>query len=403
MPSSERIHIAFFGARNAGKSSLVNAITNQELSIVSDIPGTTTDPVKKSMELLPLGPICIIDTPGIDDEGELGEKRIERTYDVLDKTDIAILVSDAMGSLKQTIAESKLKEMFKEKNIPYIIVQNKIDLVPNNIKEMIKAEVLDNEILVSAKTGENIDLLKHKIGLIIPEKQKVRKLISDFVDTADTVVLVTPIDESAPKGRIILPQQMVLREILDLGATAIVCQPNQLKQTLANINVKPKLVITDSQVFAEVDKMVTYDIPLTSFSILMARYKGNLDIVVRGAKALASLKTGDRVLISEGCTHHRQCNDIGSVKMPNWIEEYTGAKLVYEYTSGQTFVKKPEEYKLIIHCGGCMLGDKEVSNRLDICEKANVPIVNYGVAIAQMKGILCRALALFPETAQLLD
>ena len=379
LSSSERIHIAFFGAVNSGKSSLINAITNQEISLVSEIPGTTVDPVKKSMELMPIGQVCIIDTPGIGDEVEMSESRIERLYDILDKTDIAILVSDAMGSLKQTIAESKLKEMFREKNVPYIIIQNKIDLVPDNIKAMIKAEVLDNEILLSTVTGENIDLLKEKIAILAPKKQKVKKLISDFVDTGDTVIVVTSDTEYAKRGSLAMPSQMIIREILDLRAVSIVCGVRQLKSILDNLKDKPKLVISDMKAIEEVDKMVTYDIPLTSIDILLDRYKGTLEMAIKGAKALSMVKDGDKILIYEGCMQHRQYAGDICGQIQRWIEKQYNVKPNFDYISGSSFVSKPENYKMIIHCNGCMLGDKERLSRLTDCDSMGVPILTYDV------------------------
>lgn len=382
--NSERIHIGFFGMRNAGKSSLVNRITSQELSVVSNIKGTTTDPVKKAMELLPLGPVVIIDTPGFDDEGELGEKRVDKTRQILRSVDIAVLVADSTVGL--TATDRELIELFGEHKTPYIIAANKTD-----IKEL----SIENAISVSAKTGFGIDKLKEALAKIKPQKEKV--IVSDLISEGDVVLLVTPIDESAPKGRLILPQQLVLRDILDSHAIAVVCQDTELKSALSALGNNPKLVITDSQVFGKVAKDVPSGVPLTSFSILMARYKGELNDLISGAKALRSLRDGDKVLISEGCTHHRQCKDIGTVKMPNWIKDFSGSVPDFRFTSGGEFPDSLNEYKVVVHCGGCMLNEKEMLRRTEICKKENVPIVNYGIAIAYMNGILKRSLEIFPD------
>lgn len=390
--SAERIHIGFFGLRNAGKSSLVNAVTGQSLSIVSDVKGTTTDPVKKAMELLPLGPVVIIDTPGIDDEGTLGEKRVEKTNEILSKIHIAILVTDV--SVDLTAKEKELIELFKKRDIPYIVAYNKSDVSEKEIS------LKENEILVSALKGENINLLKEKIGQLAKTVSSPRYIVYDKLNEGDTVIMVTPIDESAPKGRIILPQQLTLREILDRNCTAIVCQPEQLKGTVEGLKNKPKLVITDSQVFGKVAEILPSDIVLTSFSILMARYKGDLDVLVDGANKLSKIKDGDKVLISEGCTHHRQCNDIGTVKMPQWIRNFTKSEPEFSFTSGGEFPDDLSEFSLIVHCGGCMLNEKEMKYRLTCAKAQGVPIVNYGVAIAQMHGILKRSLEIFPEIAE---
>ncbi|MGN0532183.1 MAG: [FeFe] hydrogenase H-cluster maturation GTPase HydF [Eubacterium sp.] len=385
--SALRIHIGFFGMRNAGKSSLVNAITNQEISVVSDIKGTTTDPVKKSMELLPLGPVLIIDTPGLDDEGELGEKRIATAKKILSQSDIAVLVVDSTIGLRER--EKELIEEFESRNLPYITAYTKADLIQQ------KKALKDNEIYVSSTQGTGVNELKELIGRFSQDMKKERKIIADILSPDDVVILVTPIDESAPKGRLILPQQQVLREILDIHCTAIVCQPEELSQTINKLAVKPKIVVTDSQAFEFVSKIVPSDIMLTSFSILFARYKGRLDVLVNGAKAIDGLKNGDRVLISEACTHHRQCNDIGTVKLPNRIEEYTGVKPQYSFTSGGEFPKNAKDFSLIIHCGGCMINEREMNNRLDIAEAQKVPIVNYGVALAHINGLLNRCLEPF--------
>lgn len=390
--SAERIHIGFFGLRNAGKSSLVNAVTGQSLSVVSDVKGTTTDPVKKAMELLPLGPVVIIDTPGIDDEGTLGEKRVEKTNEILSKIHIAILVTDV--SVDLTAKEKELIELFKKRDIPYIVAYNKSDVSEKEIS------LKENEILVSALKGENINLLKEKIGQLSKTVSSPRYIVYDKLNEGDTVIMVTPIDESAPKGRIILPQQLTLREILDRNCTAMVCQPEQLKGTVEGLKNKPALVITDSQVFGKVAEILPSDVVLTSFSILMARYKGDLDVLVDGANKLSKIKDGDKILISEGCTHHRQCNDIGTVKMPQWIRNFTKSEPEFSFTSGGEFPDDLSEFSLIVHCGGCMLNEKEMKYRLTRAKEQGVPIVNYGVAIAQMHGILKRSLEIFPEIAE---
>lgn len=387
--SAQRIHIGFFGMRNAGKSSLVNAITNQEISVVSDVRGTTTDPVKKAMELLPLGPVLIIDTPGLDDEGELGEKRILRAKKVLSQTDIAVLVVDSLVGLKTE--EKELIKEFENRKLPYVTVYTKADLITS------KKEISENAIYVSSATKEGIEELKELLGKFSKELKNDKHLISDFLEPGDVVILVTPIDESAPKGRIILPQQQVLREVLDSHCTSVVCQCEELTSALELLNKKPKIVVTDSQVFEDVAEKLDEDILLTSFSILFARYKGNLADLVNGAKAIDSLKPGDKVLISEGCTHHRQCNDIGTVKMPKWIEEYTGVKPDYSFSSGGEFPDDLSDYSLIIHCGGCMINEKEMKARTQKAKSQNVPIVNYGVAIAHMHGILRRSLKIFDD------
>ncbi len=389
-PSGERVHIAFFGLRNAGKSSLVNAVTGQALSVVSDVKGTTTDPVKKAMELLPVGPVVIIDTPGIDDEGSLGELRVKKATEILSKTDVAVLVHDS--SVDFTHAEEELISVFRERKIPFVTAFNKSD-------EKIKtAPAKENEIAVSAKNGTNINELKELIAKYAKGRENTKPLVSDLINAGDTVVLVVPVDKAAPKGRLILPQQMVLRDILDSGAVGIVCRDSELSLTLSKLISPPSLVITDSQVFGFVSSVLDKDIPLTSFSILMARYKGELPGLIKGAQTLSSLKDGDKVLISEGCTHHRQCGDIGSVKIPAWIEKFTGAKPQYSFTSGGEFPADPGEYKLVIHCGGCMLNEKEMHSRQARCENAGVPMVNYGIAIAHMHGILEKSTEVFKKT-----
>ena len=383
--SAERVHIAFFGLRNVGKSSLVNAVTGQELSVVSDVKGTTTDPVKKAMELLPLGPVVIIDTAGIDDEGELGSLRIQKSKEVLDITDIAVLVTEADREL--TEPEKELAYTFKTKKLPFIIVLNKADLAPYRKEK-------DNEILVSAKEGTNILKLKEKLAGLIPDKSE-KYILKDLVNKGDTVILVMPIDESAPKGRIILPQQEVLRELLEIGCITLCVQDGELKESLSKLKSPPSLVITDSQVFKKVSEIVPDDIRLTSFSILFARYRGGLAKMLEGADMLSKLKDGDRVLISEGCTHHRQCEDIGTVKLPRWIREYSGASPHFEFTSGGTYPDDLTSYKLIVHCGGCMLNEAAMKSRIGKAVSAGIPIVNYGMAIAEMTGILKRAMKVF--------
>ncbi len=376
-PSSNRIHISFFGRRNAGKSSLVNAVTNQNLAVVSDVAGTTTDPVSKAMELSPLGPVVITDTAGIDDEGGLGALRIEKTNEVIRKTDIAVIVIDV--NLELSNYEKELMAVFKEKNIPTLIVYNKCD----------DKDITKDALCVSAKTGRNIDLLKEKIASLKPCENPMR-LVGDFINKGDVVIFVTPIDESAPKGRLILPQQQAIRDVLDIGGVSVVVQPSELKQALDSL--KPALVVTDSQVFGMVSQIVPESIPLTSFSILMARVKGLLESAVEGAHILDTLKDGDRVLISEGCTHHRQCKDIGTVKLPKLIEKHTGAKINFEFTSGGTFPEDLREYALVVHCGGCMLNDAAMRSRVECAASQNVPITNYGTAIAHINGILERSI-----------
>lgn len=384
-PSGERVHIAFFGKRNAGKSSIVNAVTGQNLCVVSDIKGTTTDPVYKSMELLPLGAVMIIDTAGFDDCGELGEMRIQKTMQVLNKTDIAVLVTDSDSPDKY---EAELLSLFRDKNIPYIIVRNKCDLLD---------EIPENNMLyTSTLTGYNINLLKEKLARMI--KPDNSRLIGNLVKPDDFVILVTPIDESAPKGRMILPQQQAIRDILDSRACCIVIQETQLKHTLERIT--PSLVITDSQAFKSVSAQTPEYIPLTSFSILMAKYKGFLDTAVDGVSKIKSLNDGDKILISEGCTHHRQCKDIGTVKLPNWLREYTGKDLEFSYSSGTEFPEDLSQYSLVIHCGGCMLNAREVQSRMQRAVSQKVPFTNYGISIAYMNGILNRSLEIFPELAE---
>lgn len=385
--SAERPHIAFFGRRNAGKSSVVNAVTNQRISLVSDTLGTTTDPVQKAMELLPLGPVVIIDTPGFDDEGALGALRVERTREVLRKTDIAVLVVDAQIGL--TDADQALLDAFSTRGLPYVIAYNKSDL----LTQIPNAE--QNELYLSALTGKGIEELKEKLANLVRLADQEKYIVADLVNEGDTVVLVIPIDASAPKGRIILPQQQTLRELLDHHCAVVCCQPSELKTTIAALDPKPVLVITDSQAFGRVSADTPSDIPMTSFSILFARYKGSLEGLIRGAKALKSLKDGDRVLISEGCTHHRQCGDIGTVKLPAWIKAYSGSDPVFDFSSGGGFPDDLSVYRVIVHCGGCMLNEKEMQYRQLAAKKAGVPMVNYGIAIAAVHGVLDRALQPF--------
>ena len=393
--SADRIHIGFFGLRNAGKSSLVNAVTGQALSVVSDVAGTTTDPVKKAMELLPLGPVVVIDTPGLDDEGMLGELRVQKAREVLATVHIAVLVVDATKGMSEL--DHTLVSLFEERKIPYIIALNKCDLLPT------PPAVEGNRYPVSATTGNGVHELKEAIAANAKGTGNTRKLVADLLAPDDLVVLVIPIDESAPKGRLILPQQNTIRDILDSHCTVVACQDTELKKTLSMLAVRPALVITDSQAFGRVAKDVPADVPLTSFSILFARFKGDLPSLVKGAAALSRLKDGDKVVIAEGCTHHRQCGDIGSVKIPRWVEQFSGAKPVYTFTSGGEFPHDLSDCKLIIHCGGCMLNEKEMQHRMEIAAKAGVPMVNYGVAIAHMHGILKQSLAPFPDVLKMLE
>lgn len=393
-PSGERLHIGFFGVRNAGKSSLVNAVTNQELSVVSDIKGTTTDPVYKSMELLPLGPVMIIDTPGFDDCGQLGELRIKKTKEILNRTDIAVLVTDASAGLTGT--DRELIRLFAAREIPYIIVYNKSDIAP-------KSDLKSNEISVSALDKTNINQLKELIGTLVKTESEKLKIVGDLIQPNDFVILVVPIDSAAPKGRLILPQQQTIRDILEAGAVPVVTRETELAETLRNTGKKPAMIITDSQAFGMVSKIVPEDIPLTSFSILMARYKGFLRDAVKGAAAIGKLRDGDKVLISEGCTHHRQCEDIGTVKLPKWLAEYTGAELQLEFTSGREFPEDLSGLSLVIHCGGCMLNEKDMKFRRKAAAAQNIPFTNYGTAIAFMKGTLERSTAIFPAIAAELE
>lgn len=437
-PSAQRVHIGFFGMRNAGKSSVVNAVTGQALSLVSDTKGTTTDPVKKTMELLPIGPVVIIDTPGIDDEGNLGKLRVERALSVLNEIDVGVLVVDGTVGIRKY--DKDIINNFRKRKIPYIVAINKKDIINNNglicdegtfeksdkkvlsnlaeigdekslsnlneigDKKVLKnwgetgdKEVIQNLIYVSAKENENIYQLKELIGKVATKGQKDKKILEGLIDKDDIVVLVVPIDESAPKNRLILPQQMVLREILDTHATSIVTQVEQLETTLKTLKKSPKLVITDSQAFNRVAKIVPQDIELTSFSILLARFKGILSEAVKGAEYIEKLQDDDTVLISEGCTHHRQCNDIGTVKLPNWIKKYTGKNLNFKFTSGGEFPADLSKYALVIHCGGCMLNEKNVTARYEMAKDQNIPISNYGITISYLNGILTRCVNMFPE------
>ena len=388
-PTGDRVHIGFFGRRNAGKSSIVNAVTGQELSVVSDTKGTTTDPVSKAMELLPMGPVTIIDTPGFDDEGALGEKRVQRTRQVLNRTDVAVLVVDGRAGLLD--CDRQLIELFRQKSIPYVVAWNKSDLIPP------EQECPPDALRVSAKTGENIFALKERIAHLGNAEEQKLQLVGNLVQPGQLAVLVIPIDKAAPKGRLILPQQQVLRDILDADGEAICVKEDRLTETLGKLREKPAVVITDSQVFDTVAAQVPTDIPLTSFSILMARKKGLLEEAVRGAAAIDRLKDGDTVLISEGCTHHRQCDDIGTVKIPRWLGNYTGKQLNIATSSGKSFPEELEDYQLVIHCGGCMLSEREVRYRMKCAQDQKVPITNYGIAIAYMKGILRRSIAMFPK------
>ena len=426
-PSADRVHIGFFGRRNAGKSSIVNKVTGQELAVVSDVKGTTTDPVSKAMELLPMGPVVIIDTPGIDDEGHLGELRVRKAKQVLNRVDVAVLVVDA--TVGKTSVDEELIHIFKEKEIPYLVVYNKVDLLKtkdgnrissdNNlnrnthagaVKESSVSQKQDHEtqnteqsIYASAATGQNIYELKEKIAsLAVTDELKLR-LVGDLLEPSDFAILVVPIDKAAPKGRLILPQQQTIRDVLEAGAAAIVIKEDELSNTLETLGKKPKLVITDSQVFARVSEETPEDIWLTSFSILFARFKGNLKTAAAGAAALDRLKDGDKILISEGCTHHRQCDDIGTVKLPRWIRNYTGKELEFEYSSGRDFPEDVTKYSLIVHCGGCMLNEREMRYRQKCALDQEIPITNYGIAIAYMQGILKRCVEMFPDVRKELD
>lgn len=392
-PSSERIHIGFFGRRNAGKSSLVNAVTGQNLSVVSNVAGTTTDPVKKAMELLPLGPVVMIDTPGLDDEGSLGELRIQKAEAMLQNVNLAVVVVDATIGMKEE--EEKLLTMLQNRKIPYLIAMNKADLSPQNVEKAGLESV--PTVWVSAATGYHVQELKEKLARLGMAQKSERVLVRDLLEPGDLVVLVVPIDEAAPKGRLILPQQQTIRDILDAGAISVVCKEDELEITLRKLCTKPRLVITDSQAFHKVSSIVPREVLLTSFSILFARYKGELDVLRKGVFALDTLKDGDKILMAEGCTHHRQCGDIGSVKIPALIRKTTGKNPVFEFTSGGDFPKNLEDYALVIHCGGCTLTEQMMKTRLQTCETMGVPVTNYGMAIAHMNGILERSMEVFGE------
>ena len=405
-PSADRVHIGFFGRRNAGKSSIVNKVTGQELAVVSDVKGTTTDPVSKAMELLPMGPVVIIDTPGIDDEGYLGELRVLKAKQVLNRVDVAVLIVDA--TVGKTSVDEELIRIFKEKEIPYLVVYNKADLLKTKDGNQFSSENKLNQnaeqsIYASAVTGQNIYELKERIAsLAVTDELKLR-LVGDLLEPSDFAILVVPIDKAAPKGRLILPQQQTIRDVLEAGAAAIVIKEDELSNTLEILGKKPKLVITDSQVFAKVSKETPEDIWLTSFSILFARFKGNLKTAVAGAAAIDRLKDGDKILISEGCTHHRQCDDIGTVKLPRWIRNYTGKDLEFEYSSGREFPEDVTKYSLIVHCGGCMLNEREMRYRQKCALDQEIPITNYGIAIAYMQGIMKRCVEMFPDVRKELD
>lgn len=403
-PMSERVHIGFFGKRNAGKSSVMNAVTGQDLAVVSEVKGTTTDPVYKSMELLPLGPVVMMDTPGIDDEGELGKLRVKKSYQVLNKTDAAVLVIDGLSGASEE--DAAMLKKIRKKQIPYTVVLNKQDLASEEIKEQtIQMLGIGREQLlsVSAADGTGINELKERIAQIAKPEELERRIIGDMISPSDFIVLVVPIDSAAPKGRLILPQQQTIRDILEADAVSVVIKEDRVRETIESLGKKPRLVITDSQAFETVAADTPEDILLTSFSILFARYKGNLEMAVKGVTALDKLENGDKILISEGCTHHRQCDDIGTVKIPRWIRGYTGKEIQFETTSGTQFPDELGAYKLIVHCGGCMLNEREMKYRLSCAEDQGVPMTNYGILIAYMKGILKRSVELFPEISSLLE
>ena len=405
-PTSERVHIGFFGRRNAGKSSVMNAVTGQNLAVVSQVKGTTTDPVYKSMELLPLGPVTLMDTPGIDDTGELGALRVKKSYQALNKTDTAVVVLD--GDLGATPEDLALISKIREKKIPWLAVVNKQDQLTPARQQEIETDLVGDGIpkeqilWVSATEKTGIFELKERLAHLAKPEENQQPLVSDLVRPEDFVVLVVPIDKAAPKGRLILPQQQVIRDLLDTGAIPVVCRDTELESTLTRLGQPPRLVITDSQAFEKVSRITPESIPLTSFSILFARYKGTLEPSVKGAAALDTLEDGDTVLICEGCTHHRQCDDIGSVKLPRWIGEYTKKELNFAFTSGTEFPDELEQYKMIVHCGGCMLNAREMKYRMSCALDQGVPMTNYGILIAQLKGILKRSVALFAEIAALL-
>lgn len=396
-PKSHRVHIGFFGRRNVGKSSVVNAFTNQNLAVVSNVLGTTTDPVYKAMELLPMGPVMIIDTPGIDDRGELGDLRVEKTKQVLRKIDVAVLVVDSTKVL--TDYDNDLISLFKERNIPFVVAYNKDDLC----KAPRSKDLKENEIAVSALNKTGINSLREMVARLTTDKAIDKKIIGDLLDSGDIVLLVIPIDSSAPKGRLILPQQQVIRDVLDSNGTVVICKENEIKETINNLNKKPRVVVTDSQAFEKANKGTPKDIYLTSFSILMARFKGFLETAVKGAKEISKLKDGDKILIAEGCTHHRQCEDIGSVKIPRWLSEYTNKNLDITLVSGTEYPEDLSSYSLVIHCGGCMLNEREMQYRMNRTTEQGVPFTNYGTAIAYMQGILKRSIEFIPEVKGILD
>lgn len=404
-PRGERLHIALFGRRNAGKSSLINAITGQKIAIVSEHKGTTTDPVYKAMELLPLGPVVLIDTPGLDDEGELGQERIKKTREVLDRTDLALVLMD--GTLGLSAWEDELVHTLKERKIPFLFLINKEDqMLDMDQKVELKMEISDRydipSLLLSASQGTGVEELKRRLGQLEKgRKQSEKRIVGDLVKTGDFVLLVIPIDKAAPKGRLILPQQQTIRDLLDAGASVIVVRDTELKDTLERLPERPKLIITDSQAFGKVSQIVPRDVLLTSFSILFARYKGELSDLVQGAKVLEELQDGDRILMAEGCTHHRQCDDIGTVKIPAWIREYTKKEILIETSSGNSFPKDLSSYKMIVHCGACTLNEKEMKSRMERAKEQQIPMVNYGILIAYMNGILKRSLEPFPDQSLL--
>ena len=392
-PNGERIHIALFGRRNAGKSSLLNALTGQDIAIVSEIKGTTTDPVSKAMEILPLGPVLLIDTPGLDDVGELGEERIRKTQSVLNKTDIALVVIDGTQNDGDYHWEEELITLIQRKNLPYLLVVNKYDQWKDSSLNL----PFECDISVSAKTGYHISELRELLATKVPHEEITGRLVGDLLQAGDQVVLVIPIDSAAPKGRLILPQQQVIRDVLESGATAVVCRDSELSDTLKRMSEKPKLVITDSQAFSAVAEVTPADIPLTSFSILFSRYKGDLETQLAGISAVEHLQDGDRILMAEGCTHHRQCEDIGTVKIPRWLRDFTGKELVFETCSGGQFPTDLSSYRLVVHCGACTLNKKEMAFRIAECQDQNIPIVNYGTLIAHLKGVLARSIEPFPN------
>lgn len=393
-PNGERVHIGIFGRMNSGKSSIINAITGQSLSIVSTTPGTTTDPVYKTMEILPLGPVVIIDTPGLDDVGELGSQRVIKGYEVLEKTDIAVVVVDA--AIGKSVEDEAIIQRIRNKGIPFLVIYNKADLTKPVVEDQ-NGKKDEKSIWVSSKTMENIFELKEILASMIPNLSNGKRIIADLLEPEDVVILVVPIDSAAPKGRLILPQQQVIRDILEVGAISVVVQTEGLKSAIDSLKQKPRLVVTDSQAFGEVKKIVPEDIELTSFSILMARYKGNLFEAVKGARTIDSIKDGSKILISEGCTHHRQCDDIGTVKLPRWIKTFTGKEVVFEHTSGTEYKKDLSEVSLVVHCGGCMLNEKEMQSRIRMTLEQEIPITNYGILIAHMNGILERSIEPFSE------